>query len=166
MARVVVNPPPAQHEDWAIVSFNHIPDFALHFGPVREILHEFLEDHNHIEVRKTQPSHLGRALVCLVNAHDRDLLVNQSPHDYGDVQIHFLRHNQDRNWRALTFNRDCWLMLLGFPLDHWNHDSIKNAIDSFGKAIPWKKDLDYRARLLVHARVTDLVDVPHFIVLT
>jgi hypothetical protein len=57
-------------------------------------------------------------------------------------------------------------MLLGFPLDHWNHDSIKNAIGSFGKAIPWEKDLDYRARLLVHARVTDLVDVPHFIVLT
>jgi hypothetical protein len=76
MARAVVNPPPAQHEDWAIVSFNHIPDFALHFGPIREILHEFLEDHNHIEVRKTQPSHLGRALVRLVNAHDRDLLVN------------------------------------------------------------------------------------------
>jgi hypothetical protein len=66
----------------------------------------------------------------------------------------------------MNFNRDCWLMLLGFPLDHWNHDSIQNVIVSFGRVILWEKDLDYKARLLVHARVTDLADVPHFIVLT
>jgi hypothetical protein len=26
-------------------------------------------------------------------------------------------------------------MLLGFPLDHWNHDNIHNAIASFGRVI-------------------------------
>jgi hypothetical protein len=92
-----VNRPPPQHEDWAIVSFTPLPDFALHFGPVSEILHEFLEEHKWIDVREIQPSHLSQVLVRLVNAHDRDLLVNQSPHNYGDVQLHFVRHNQGQN---------------------------------------------------------------------
>jgi hypothetical protein len=43
---------------------------------------------------------------------------------------------------------------------------IQNAIGSFGLVILWEKDLDYRARLLLHARVTDLADAPHFILLT
>jgi hypothetical protein len=55
----VVNRPPPQHEDWAIVSFTPLPDFALHFGPVSEILHEFLEEHKWIDVREIQPSHLS-----------------------------------------------------------------------------------------------------------
>jgi hypothetical protein len=44
----------------------------------------------------------------------------------------------------MYFNKDIWLMLLGFPLDHWNHDAIDNAIGSF-RVILSEKDLDYRA---------------------
>jgi hypothetical protein len=33
-------------------------------------------------------------------------------------------------------------MLLGFPLDHWNHDTIQNAIASFGRVILWENDND------------------------
>jgi hypothetical protein len=47
-------------------------------------------------------------------------------------------------------------MLLGFPLDHWNHDTIQNAIASFGRVILWENDKRYLASLLVKARVTDL----------
>jgi hypothetical protein len=43
--------------------------------------------------------------------------------------------------------------------------SIHNAITSFGRVIFWENDMDYLARLMVRARVTDLKDVPHFIVL-
>jgi hypothetical protein len=60
MARAVVNRPQVQHENWAIVSFSPLPDFPLHFGPVNEIVHEFLEEQKCIEVREVQPSHLGR----------------------------------------------------------------------------------------------------------
>jgi hypothetical protein len=81
-------------------------------------------------------------------------------------KLHFVRHNQGRNWRALNFNRECWLMLLGFPLDHCNHSSIQNAIASFGRVILWENDRGFLARLLVKARVTDLEDVPHFIVIS
>jgi hypothetical protein len=140
MARAVISRASPTHEDFAIASFFPLPGNAMHFGPVQELLHEFLEDRRRILVREIQPSHLGQALVRLDSVHDRDLLVNSSPHQYGDVQISFARHNQGRNWRALNFNRDCWLMLLGFPLDYWNLASIQNAISSFGRVILWEND--------------------------
>jgi hypothetical protein len=65
----------------------------------------------------------------------------------------------------MNLNRDCWLMLLGFPLDHWNHTSIQCVIASFGRVILWENDVDYLTWLLVRARVIDLEDVPLFIVL-
>jgi hypothetical protein len=107
MVRVVVNQAHARNGDFPIVSFMPLPNFALHFGSSQDILHEFLEDHRRITVSKIQPSHLGQALVCLVNAHDKDLLVNTSAHQFGDVQLHFVRHNQGKNWRAMNFKRDC-----------------------------------------------------------
>jgi hypothetical protein len=57
-------------------------------------------------------------------------------------------------------------MLLGFPLDYWNNDSIQNAPSSFGRMIMWENDRDLLARLMVRARVTDLQEVPYFLVLT
>jgi hypothetical protein len=158
----------ATHEDFTIVRVSPLPAFApLNFGTIREVVQEFLEDHRRIPVRDIQPTHLGQALVRLVHAYDRDLLVNNSPYRYTDVDFHFERHNQGSNWRALNFNRECWLMLLGFPLDYWNFESIQNAVVVFfGKVLLWENDKNNLARLLVKARVTDLQDVPHFIVVT
>jgi hypothetical protein len=166
MARAVVQHHQATHEDFAIVSFNPLPANTLHFPAVHEVVHEYLEEHMNVQIRDIQPSHLGQALVRFVHVHDRDSLVNNSPHPYGEVNFNLVRHNQGRNWRAMNFNRDCWLMLLGFPLDHWNNVSIQSAIASFGKVVIWENDRTNLARLLVRAQVTDLQDVPHFIVLS
>jgi hypothetical protein len=165
MAHAVLNCAPTTHEDFTIVTMAPLPSNPLHFEPIMDILQEFLEDHKRIEVREIQPSHLRQALVRLVNVHDR-YLVNTSPHQFGDMSFNIVRHNQDRNWRALNFNRDCWLMLSGFPLDHWNHASIQSTIGSFGCVILWENDLDYRARLLVRARVTELEEVIHYIMIS
>jgi hypothetical protein len=65
---------------------------------------------------------------------------------------------------VLYFNHECWLMLLGFPLDFWTHEHIHNAIGSFGRVLMWDPDISNATRLLVKARVTSLQEVPHFIV--
>jgi hypothetical protein len=31
--------------------------------------------------------------------------------------ITFVEHNKGRNWCAINFNRECWMLLLGYPLD-------------------------------------------------
>jgi hypothetical protein len=138
----------------------------MQFAAIQDVIHVFLEDHLRIIVREIQPTHLGQALVRVVNTHDRDLLVQSSPYHVGDVQLSFDPHNQGRNWCLMNFNRECWLMLLGFPLDHWNHDSIQNDIASFGRVLLWENERSYLARLLIRTRVIGLNDVPYFIVIT
>jgi hypothetical protein len=54
------------------------------------------------------------------------------------------------------------MMLLGFPLDYWNNDSIQNTLGSFGGLIMWENDRDHLARLMVRARVSDLTEVEGF----
>jgi hypothetical protein len=41
-----------------------------------------------------QRSHIGQALVRFENAHIRDILVNQSPFQFGDVEVSLVRHNE------------------------------------------------------------------------
>jgi hypothetical protein len=164
MTRAVVRHQHPTHKDYAIVSIHPLSTLTMHFAMVQEVVMEFLEEHMHVRVRNIQPSHLGQALVLFENAHNRDSLVINGPFPYGDVQFSFVHHNQGRNWRLLNFNRECWLMLLGFPLDYWNHKSIQSAIGVFGRVLLWENDRNHLARLLVRARVTDLQDVPHFIV--
>jgi hypothetical protein len=135
MARAVVRHQVPTHDDFAIVSMNPLLGHALQFGPIREVILKFLEEHMRFEVRDIQPTHLGQALVHFVHVHDRDILVNHSPYPYDDVQISFARHNQGRNWRTTNINRECWLTLMDFPLEYWNSESIQSAIDSFGKML-------------------------------
>jgi hypothetical protein len=135
MARAVVRQTQALHEDFAIVSVHPLPHNAMQFRPVREVVREFLDDHMGAKVRDIQPTHLGQALVQFVHIHDRDSLVNNSLHPYDDVEFSLVRHNQGRNWQALNFNRECWLMLMGFPLDYWNNEAIQSVLASFGRVI-------------------------------
>jgi hypothetical protein len=66
----------------------------------------------------------------------------------------------------MNFNREYWLMLMGFPLDYWDNETTQNSIASFGRMLLWENDITHLTRLLVNARVSDLQDVPHFILLT
>jgi hypothetical protein len=102
---------------------------------VCEVVHEFFEEHMNAPVRDIQPTHFSQELVQFVRAHDRDYMVNNSTYPYREVYFHLVRHNQGRNWRAMNFNRDCWLMLMGFPLDYRNGDDIQSTIASFGRLV-------------------------------
>lgn len=97
---------------------------------------------------------------------DRDLFLHNSPHQFGDVAFTFQKHDKGRNFRALNFNPECWLMLLGFPLDYWEEDYIETAIASFGRLTYWEEDRRNMFRVIIRAQVTDLEDVPQFIVFT
>jgi hypothetical protein len=98
MARAVVHRVPRAHEDYGIVSLNPLPlNAPMNFPAVQDVLFEFFEEHLNVQVRECQPSHLGHTLVRFENAHKRDLLVTQSPFQFGDVQVSVVRHNEGRN---------------------------------------------------------------------
>lgn len=79
---------------------------------------------------------------------------------FGDVTITFVEHNRGRNWRAVNFNRECWLLLLGFPLDYREDEFVANAISSFGRVMYWIDNTAHLTKLLVRARVIDYESVP------
>lgn len=71
--------------------------------------------------------------------HDRDFLIQKSPHKYGKYRISFKPHNKGWNNKNTTMNYEVWLILLGFNLDFWEQHDIERAIAEFGKLIliPW-----------------------------
>ena len=83
-----------------------------------------------------------------------------SPHEFGDVFITFLKHDEGRNWRRLHFNRVVWLLFVGVPFDHCNSEDVAAAGCKWGKIISWEKEEARKGKILVKARVTDLIHIP------
>jgi hypothetical protein len=110
---------------------SHSQDEVI-FANIREASLEFLTQHKRIQIRGIQRSHLGQDLVCFVHIYDRDHLITQSPHPCYDVLFSFTNNNEGRNWRLMEYNRECWLMLLGFALDDMSQENIQHAITSCG----------------------------------
>ena len=167
MVRAVASSRPVpRHEDWAIFNINPLPGNALNFNAVSDVLEDFFVDVARVQIRTIQRTHLGQALVQFVRVYERDTLIANSPHQFDNVAISFVKHNQGRNWRRVTFNREVWLMLAGFLFDYCEEEYIDNALAPFGRMLTWDKNPDHKNRLMVRARVVDLESVPHFIVLS
>lgn len=166
MVHSMLSRPLARHEDYAIVSLDPMPDNQVPFPIIRNTIRAFLDNHMEVRVACIQPSTLGQALVKFEYLFDRDRLVFNSPHHFNGTQFTFVKHNEGRNYRAVEFNRECWLMLMGFPLDYWNNASVQSANCFFGRVLAWEDDQNHLARLIVRAQVLDLERVPQFIVVT
>jgi hypothetical protein len=138
----------------------------VHFTNIREVDLEFLQQHKSVHIRDIQWIHLGQDFVGFEHVYDLNNLIAQSPHPYGDVYAPLVKHNEGGNWRLLEYNKECWLMLLGFPMNYWSTNHIQNALAPFGRVLNWENNHTNFARLLVKARVTNLEDVPRFIVIS
>lgn len=154
------------NEDVAIINIHPMSQHEVHFPVIYDVVREFLVEHKRVEIKEIQPCHLGQAYVCFEYVHDRDRLVHLSPHHHSGLKFSLVKHNQGGNWTSINFNRECWLMLLGFPLDLWDQLSVENAIGSFDRLVSRQKDLSHLSRIILRARVVDLESVPEFIVLT
>lgn len=130
---------------------------------VDEVLTQFFEDRR-IVISDIQPCSLGQAYVRFARALDRDIVIKQGPIPFGNITLTFVRHNEGRNWRRVHFNTECWLMLLGFPLDYQEEAFYQDAIGSFGKLLYQQQEEHRLTRVIIRARVIDLQSVPHFTV--
>jgi hypothetical protein len=164
MAKSVTRHLPPMHEDWAIINIQHLPDHEVTFTAVRDAVREYLVEHRRLGVRDIQRSHLGQVLVQFSSVLEKDNLVLLGPQQYLDATFTAQRHNDAWNHRALFFNRECWLMLLGFPLDYRSSEYLQTAIGSFGRLILWEEDRRNVYRTMPRVRVTSLEEVPQFVV--
>lgn len=97
------------------------------FPNVREVLEEFIVVHKHLCLTDIQRCLIGEAYVWLTHVRDRDKLVLDSPHEFGDVFISFAKHDEGRNCRRVYFNRTVWLMLMTVPFDCRNTEDRSYA---------------------------------------
>jgi hypothetical protein len=142
-----------------------MPVYQVTFQAIRDVVSQFLAEEN-IGFTDMQPTHLGQAYVRFTNALDRDRLISHGAYIFGDVSISFVEHNKGRNWRAVNFNKECWLLLMGHPPDYREDEFMANTINTFGRVMYWVDNRRHLSRILVRARVIDFESIPQFLVLT
>jgi hypothetical protein len=143
MERVVMMRPRAKNPDLAIVTIDPVPQHQVTFEAIRGAVSNFLTNEMRVAFMDIQPTHLGQVFVRFRCAYDRNQLIQLGPIPFGNVTLTFVEHNKGRNWRDFNFNRECWLMLLGFPPDFREDEYIVNTISSFGMVISWVDDTAY-----------------------
>lgn len=159
MERVVLMKPRAKNQDLAIITVNPMPAHQVIFQAICNAVTQFLTEEN-VVFTYIQPTHLGQAYVRFRSAFDRDKLIGHGAYIFGDVSITFVEHNKGRNWRAINFNRECWLLLMGYPPDYREDEFAANTISTFGRVMYWVDDGRHLSRLLVRARVIDFESIP------
>nr|TKW28789.1 hypothetical protein SEVIR_3G350900v2 [Setaria viridis] len=162
--RVIIQ---GRNEDLAIVTVTNLPPGEIPFGLLHKGILDFLGQDLGLEIKEVQrcPFGRGQAYVRMGCPSDRDALIAHSPHFRNGLSFSFVQHNWAVNARRVGFNRECWLMLIGFPPDSRSAAEIEDSIRSFGRLILWQKD-NVLARVILKARVTDLIDIPHYLILS
>lgn len=107
--------------DLAIAAITPAPNHQVSFIGIRNILDDLLRDHLQESYRSIQPCPFGQAYVRFSLYHDRDRLIQSSPHAFGNVHISFVEHDRAWNHKKVTMNYEVWLMFLGFNVDFWNN---------------------------------------------
>jgi hypothetical protein len=166
MRRVVVGHVPKRNNDLVIATFNPIPQGPIDFMDIRNVLDDFLRNHKRMGYQSMQPCPHGQAFVRLNCLFEKDLLIDNSPHQYGDGTISFVEHNKSWNNRTAVMTHEAWLMLLGLDLDLWTQPLLEKAVSSFGQLMLWEEDYFHLARALVKVRVSELDEIPWFFVFT
>ena len=93
-----------------------MPQGPINFLDIRNILHDFLRNHRGVGYRTMQPCPHGQAFVRFNYLFDRDNLIQNSPHQYGNGTISFYAHNRAWNNRTAILTHEAWLMLLDVVL--------------------------------------------------
>ena len=148
------------HEQNAIANIFHLPPGPVPFLNIHGVLVDFFNNEFGVHFRDIQDCPFGSAYVQFHHVSDRDRLIAASPIPFQDVHVSFVKHNEGDNWRRTQFNNECWVMLVGPPLDHWHTEDLNAIFADIGKVLLWERDPDQKGRIIAKIRVTDLVDIP------
>ena len=75
---------------------------------------------------------MGAALVRFDGVIDRDNAIRNSPYFIGETVMRVIDQSKGRNHRSATFTHDVWLMLLNFPLECWELNTIVKSMTPMG----------------------------------
>lgn len=150
----------------AIAVSNPMPQGPVNFMAIYNVLDDFLRNIRGIGFRSAQPCPFGQAYVRFNLIFEKELLIQTSPHQYGNGMISFISHNCAWNNRTAMMTHEVWIMMLGLNLDLWTQPLIDKVVSSFGRLLIWEEDNFYQSRAVVKVRVSSLEDIPWFFVFT
>lgn len=157
--------PPRRHEQFAILTFHPPPEVQ---AQIPEIIHEVRHMIQHdfpIRVRSAFPSPLGLGLFEFDSTVQRQILLDASPIQFANGHIVVERHDEARNFRVCNYTRQCWIMLLCFPLDYQTTEFLSAAVAPFGRLLHWFEGPN-RTRVLLECLILRPERVPQSVVLS
>jgi len=104
MRRVLMGRPHSKNNDLAIVTIDPLPQAQVSFQNIRGVIADFLADQARVGYSTIQPCPYGQTYMRFNFFHDRDFLILNSPHQFGDIRISFTEHNKGWNNRRLEMN--------------------------------------------------------------
>jgi hypothetical protein len=94
------------------------------------------------------PSGLGAALVSFASSLDRQFAMG-GPHRMEPYWLSFVPHDAGPNLRHLALDSTCWLMLVNFPIDYLNEQSLVSAVSSFANFIQWHQSSNLACQIVL-----------------
>jgi hypothetical protein len=130
--------PLREHEDFAIVSINPMPQEIRELRPTLNVVCDFLDDTQRVRITESHLSPLGLGLIRLHTVAQRDKLVRESPFNLGqNYVVTVVKPDERINHRASPYTSVCWIMFLAFPLDYQKDLFIRVAVAPFGRLLDW-----------------------------
>ncbi|KAM0827226.1 hypothetical protein ACQ4PT_068330 [Festuca glaucescens] len=153
---------PVACDDWAVANLEPEVEAAGFQGAIAIIV-DFLE-HRGLSVRHTSRCGMGTALIQFVSSCDRDTAVESSPFFIEDTGLRFVKQDRCINFRESVFTHDVWLMLVNYPLECWEVETVVRTMTPYGRFLVWCKDNSNKARIVVKIRAYNVDTLPLSIV--
>jgi hypothetical protein len=160
MRHVVVGHVPRRNNDLAIAILNPMPQGPVDFWDIHVLLDDFLRNRAEVEYQSMQSCPFGQAFVHFNHIHERDLLIQGSPHQFGNGIISFVPHDRAWNNRTTIMTHEVWMMMLRLDIDLWTRSLVEKFVSSFGQLMIWEEDHYHLSRAIVKVRVSSLEDIP------
>jgi hypothetical protein len=155
--------PSAEHQ--SIISMRTSPSlYPVDYPHVSNAIYGFLVNSLHLRGVSILRSGLGAVLVSFASSLDCQFAMG-GPQRMEPYWLSFVPHDAGSNLRHLALDRTCWLMLVNFPIDCHNEQSLASAVSSFANLIQWHQSSNL-ARQIVLVNLHPSARIPYSIVVS
>ncbi|KAF8647522.1 hypothetical protein HU200_065348 [Digitaria exilis] len=152
------------NEDLAIAYF--MPEVNKDdFGPMAHALKEYFARVHGVHLLEVLPCPIGDAYVRVLNPVEREHFLNESYQFNSQDTLSFAKHDEGRNARLQTMNREAWIMLMAYPEDAKNNTAVAKAVGGFSLLRYWHDSVN-KARVVVKVNLKDDSEIPHGVIVS
>lgn len=154
----------AYNEDLTIAYF--VPEVNKdEFGPMAQSLKEYFARIHGVHLVEVLPCPIGDADVRFHSLVERERFLNAFYQFSPQYTLSFVKHDEGRNAKIQTMNREAWVMLMTYPEDAKNNTDIVKAVAGFGLLGYWHDTVNkFRVVVMVNLKVD--ADIPHGVVVS